>query len=115
MVTFKVQDILFNAVIYVLRYACFVPGPERSIIYSTGKTIRRISLDTDDLTSFILPIKYLSTTKLASFVVTKDQIIWTDGTKIYSSLKNGSGRGRRFRLFRNRFADPENIYKIVIT
>ena len=75
------------------------PGPKRSIFYSTGKTIRRISLDTDDLTSFMLPTKYHNKTKIVSFVVTKNSVIWTDGTKIYSSLKNDSGRPKWFMFF----------------
>lgn len=52
--------------------------------------MRRISLDTDDLTGFILPVKFVNITENFAFDVTTNHIYWTDGTKIYSSRSNGS-------------------------
>jgi hypothetical protein len=67
-------------------------GPKRSIFYSTGGTMKRISLDTDDLTGFMLPVKFVNITENFAFDVTTNHIYWTDGTKIYSSRSNGSSR-----------------------
>ena len=44
------------------------------------------------MTSLLLPFKYGNIAENFAFDVTTDQIYWTNGTKIYSSFTNDSGK-----------------------
>ncbi|XP_028407153.1 low-density lipoprotein receptor-related protein 4-like [Dendronephthya gigantea] len=65
-------------------------SPHRSIFFISGKTMNRISFDTDDLTSFPLPVKNMNITRSFIFNVIEDKIYWTDGTTIYSTRMKDS-------------------------
>ena len=61
--------------------------------------MNRISFDTDDLTSFPLPVKNINITQSFSFNAIENQIYWTDGTTIYSTRTKDSGRNNKTVLW----------------